>query len=135
MAYANPLRGNGTPLAEINITPLVDVMLTVLVIFMIATPIVTKQITLPLAGGDKGKVEPKVMAVAIGEGGELRVNDLPTSRAELEMLMHAASAGSAPVRLDIRPQAHSRYDDLAEVLAMATRQGMSDLRVEALPAH
>lgn len=134
MAYANPLRGNGTPLAEINITPLVDVMLTVLVIFMIATPIVTHQITLPLAGGDAGKrVEPKVMAVAIGGSGELRLNDLPTSRVELEMLVQVAAAGVAPVRLDIRPQAESRYEDLAEVLAMATRHGVSDLRVEAPP--
>ena len=134
MAYANPLRGNSAPLAEINITPLVDVMLTVLIIFMIATPIVTRQINLPRAGSDDTrKVEPKVMAVAIGTHGQLRLNDLPTSAPELEMLMHAAMAGTQPVRVEIRPHAESRYDDLADVLAMASRHHVTDLRVEAPP--
>jgi len=130
-ARANPLRSS--PLAEINITPLVDVLLTVLIIFMITAPIVTKKIPLPLLGGDTVKpVEPHVLGVTITDAGEILLNELPTSVAELEMHVRIAAAGSAPVRLDIRPQAHSEYAALVDVLALATRHAVTDVRVEAL---
>lgn len=131
MLYASERTSGSAAMSEINITPLIDVMLTVLVIFMIAAPLLTHRIPLPFESGRpvKQKVEPVVLALSIRENGGLVLQGESRTRAELELGLRAAAAGSAPVQLEILPDAHSSYEDLARVLAMAQRHRITNLRV------
>lgn len=131
MSYAR--NGNSTTalMAEINITPLVDVMLTLLIIFMLATPLVTRSIPFPLTSGDPTKVEPLTMALSIRDTGELVLDGQSTSRLGLNQQLQIASARGIPVQLNIKPEAHSSYDNLAHVLVIAQNNQISALRVVA----
>lgn len=120
-------------LAEINITPLIDVLLTVMIIFMISAPLVTKKIDFPLTSGENiERPEPLVLTVGIHDSGELTLEGQSTSRLALGRSLHAAVLAGKPLQLDIRPQAHSSYDNLAQVLTIAQNSEVSQLRVLAV---
>lgn len=133
MAFATAQLTNSAPMSEINITPLVDVMLTVLIIFMVTAPIMTHKIDLPLAGStDKKAVEARVLAVSIKDSGEIFLDGQPVNRTSLDLNLRIAAANGGPIALQIRPEAHSAYDNLAAVLAIAQSNRVTDLRVESL---
>ncbi|MCC6271189.1 MAG: biopolymer transporter ExbD [Microbacteriaceae bacterium] len=131
MLYANARSAESSAMSEINITPLIDVMLTVLVIFMIAAPLLTHRIPLPIGESRQppSKIEPLALAISIRSGGGLVFQGQSSSRSELDLGLRAASAGGVPVQLDVIPDAHSSYEDLAQVLAMAHSHGIGNIRV------
>ncbi len=131
MSYARNRNSTSVAMAEINITPLVDVLLTVLIIFMVTTPLVTKSIPFPLAGGEEPSIEPLTMALSIRDTGELVLDGQTTSRLGLDQQLQVASARGVPIQLDIKPEPHSSYDNLANVLAIAQNNRISGLRVVA----
>lgn len=136
MSYAHNRSSTSPIMAEINITPLVDVLLTVLIIFMVTAPLITRNIPFPLAGGDeKAAQESVVLGLSIRETGELVLEGQSSSRYALDQSLRAASASGLPVRLDIRPEAHSSYDNLANVLAIAHDNQITNLRVMSPPAQ
>lgn len=70
------------PLAAINVTSLVDVMFCLLIMFMVATPLMSKQqrVALPKAPGAKISVEEfKYSFITIDAAGQVFVGDLPLS--------------------------------------------------------
>ncbi|ANB19796.1 ExbD/TolR family protein [Dokdonella koreensis] len=119
------------PQAEINITPLIDVMLALLVIFMIAAPVVTRQITLPLAGSDTpAQTDPAVLKLSIMDTGEWYLDGIAVSRASLaERLQRTVQAAAEAPVLEVRAQAAAAYDDVANALAIARSSGMTHLRM------
>lgn len=131
MSHASTRNPTAATLAEINITPLVDVLLTVLIIFMVTTPLLTRSIPFPLASGEPGKIEPLAMDLAIRDTGELVLDGQSTSRRGLDQQLQVAAARSVPIQLDIRPEPHSSYDHLANVLAIAHNNRINGLRVVA----
>lgn len=132
MSHARNQRSTAVTMAEINITPLVDVLLTVLIIFMVTTPLLTRSIPFPLASGEPSKSEPLIMDLAIRDSGELVLDGQSTSRLGLDQQLQIANARGVPIQLDIRPEPHSSYDNLANVLAIAQNNRISGLRVVAL---
>lgn len=131
MAFANDHAAASGPMAEINITPLVDVMLVLLIIFMITAPIVVKQIPFPLQPGDApDSVKPQLLGLSITSGGGIYLDGERVSRVDLDQRLRIAAAYGA-LRLEIRPQAESSYDDLANVLAIAHNNDIRNLAVEA----
>lgn len=131
MSHASKRNPTAVTMAEINITPLVDVLLTVLIIFMVTTPLLTRSIPFPLASGEPGKIEPLTMDLAIRDSGELVLDGQSTSRRGLDQQLQIANARGVPIQLDIRPEPHSSYDNLANVLAIAQNNRISGLRVVA----
>ena len=131
MLYANARSAQSPAMSGINITPLIDVMLTVLVIFMIAAPLLTHRIPLPIGESRQQppKVEPLALAISIRGGGELVFQGQSSSRSELEFGLRSASARGVPVQLDVIPDAHSSYENLTQVLAMAHSHGIGNIRV------
>lgn len=118
--------------AEINITPLIDVMLALLAIFMIAAPVVTRQIDLPLAGSTAPPppVEPPLLTLSIMGAGEWYLDGVAVTRAGLadRLRTRIASVPVAPV-VELRAQPTSAYDDLASALAVARASGVTQLRI------
>lgn len=120
--------------AEINITPLIDVMLALLAIFMIAAPVVTRQIDLPLAGSTAPPppVEPPLLTLSVMGAGEWYLDGVAVTRAGLaeRLRTRIASAPVAPV-VELRAQPTSAYDDVASALAVARASGVTQLRIAA----
>ncbi len=119
--------------AEINVTPLVDVMLVLLIIFMIATPLVTHKQTLnfganPCAGPCPTPTEP--VTLSIKQSGELYWNGVALNRAELAQNLAVVARQSDPPLLNLRPEARTRYELVAEVLATAKNANLSRIAIE-----
>ena len=106
-------------------------MLTLLIIFMVTTPLVSKTIPFPLTSGAPTITEPLTLNLSIRDTGELVLDGQSTSRRGLDQQLQVASARGVPVQLDIKPEPHSSYDNLANVLAIAQNNHISGLRVVA----
>ncbi len=125
MAFAQTHRR--AVMADINITPLVDVMLVLLVIFMIATPILSHSISVPLAQGtDKAVVPPDPILLRVDGANQVFWNNVLTPASALQNMM-AAEVQRHPrnqPRLEIDASENAEYQVLAKVLAAAKNAEM-----------
>jgi biopolymer transport protein TolR len=72
--------------AEINVTPMIDVMLVLLIIFMVITPALGIQATLPRARQSAPQKEDRV-TLGIDRYGRFFVDDAPVADAQLEGML------------------------------------------------
>jgi len=119
--------------AEINVTPLVDVMLVLLIIFMIATPLVTHKLTLnfgnnPCVGACPAPSDP--VTLSIKQSGELYWNGVALNRSELASNLAVIAQQPEPPSLNLRPEARTRYELVADVLAAAKNAKLSRIAIE-----
>ncbi len=115
-------------IADINITPLVDVMLVLLVIFMIATPILSHSIEIPLPRSGPGPeiIQPDLIRLRVDAANQVFWNDVATPLSALQNMM-AAEAQRDPrnqPRLEIDSSGDAEYQVLAKVLAAAKNAEM-----------
>jgi biopolymer transport protein ExbD len=78
--------------ASINVTPLIDVLLVLLMILMLTTPLATKRVPLPLGGDDSGTAPPQDLRLALKSTGELYLDGVAVSRAQLSSALTLASS-------------------------------------------
>ncbi len=84
-------RGRGAP--EMNVTPLVDVVLVLLIIFMVITPLLSKQFWLALPDPKEqdepqNQVNQEPIVVTVTKDGRFRINREQVSEKELETRLH-----------------------------------------------
>jgi biopolymer transport protein ExbD len=131
-AFALP-RESGS-FAQINVTPLVDVMLVLLIIFMIAAPLVTHKLTLNFGSNPCPGVacpqpsEP--INLSIKQTGELYWNGVALNRAELAQNLAVIAQQAEPPLLNLRPEARTRYELVAGVLATAKNANLQRIAIE-----
>ena len=132
MAFAQSQTRDRT-LAEINITPLIDVMLVLLVIFMIAAPIMTRDIplTLPRAVPQTKDIPPPPIELRIDALGEVSVAGAPVAMTELGSVLRTERERLAgqTVILSVEASYDVDYEVVAKVLATAQNAGMSNIRM------
>lgn len=119
--------------AQINVTPLVDVMLVLLIIFMIATPLVTHKLTLNFGENCRVVTCPKSsdpINLSIKQTGELYWNGVALNRAELGRNLAVVAQQPDPPLLNLRPEARTRYELVAGVLATAKNAKLQHIAVE-----
>lgn len=79
-------KGQVTP--QMNVTPLVDVVLVLLIIFMVVTPLLSKQFWLQLPKQEETKAatpeENKSVVLTVKKDGALAINGSPIDKAELK---------------------------------------------------
>ena len=119
--------------AEINVTSLIDVLLALVLILMVTAPLSMHRIPLPLGASTAG-AEPTILGLSVKTTGELYLDGAAVSRAQLSAALATAANGVSPPILEIRPEATTRYDDVAMVLALAKRSGLPAIRVEGTRA-
>lgn len=117
------------PMAEINTTPLVDVMLVLLVIFIVTAPLLTHgiKIDLPKAAATAAPEEPRTVVLSIDAEGKAYWDDQPVPDAELPRRMAEAARTEPQPELHLRADQGTRYQRLAEIMAMARNAGLSRL--------
>ncbi|MFD0724758.1 ExbD/TolR family protein [Lysobacter brunescens] len=132
MAFAQS-RTHDRTLAEINITPLIDVMLVLLVIFMIAAPVLTKDIplTLPQVAPILDRLPPPPIELRIDAVGEVTVSGAPVAMSELASVLRTERERLAgqKVILSVEASYDVDYEVVAKVLATAQNAGMSNIRM------
>jgi biopolymer transport protein ExbD len=121
-------------MAEINITPLIDVLLAIVVVLIVTAPLLTRQITLPLAGASGPPVAVEPVRLRIDAAGTLRWNDAPLPTGLLAEQLRVLAARDPQPALRIVVDRTAAYDVFATVLAAANRAGVHAIAVED-PAH
>ncbi len=120
--------------AEINVTPLIDVMLALVMILMLTAPLALHKLSLPLAGGNSA-AQPKILLLSVKSTGELYLDGAAVSRAQLTAALVTTANAASPALLEVHPEATTRYDDVATVLALARNSGIDAIRVEGVRAE
>ena len=123
--------------SDINVTPLVDVVLVLLIIFMVLTPLMTKDLLVQLPEQETKAVEPptppdtKQWVVGLTPEGKLTLNDEPVADADyvprLKQVMEARPRGQRHVFFKMDDRAG--YGRLVTALDGAKAAGAEELGV------
>ncbi|MEQ6340630.1 MAG: biopolymer transporter ExbD [Gammaproteobacteria bacterium] len=122
-------RSNNEPMAEINMIPLIDVMLVLLVIFIVTAPLLTHavKIDLPKVSSSISLDKPGKIELAIDDRGTLYWNGEAIDK-DAVIARFAGEARKTPQpELHLRVDKNTRYQVLAEVMAEATKVGLSKI--------
>ena len=115
------------PMSDINMTPLIDVMLVLLVIFIITAPLMTSSLKLDLPKTDSATPSsaPAFIALAIDAEGKLFFGDEALSREALAARVSAAAKANPQLEVQLRADQKVPYGQVAEMLAMIQKAGLS----------
>jgi biopolymer transport protein ExbD len=127
MAFGGFDRGTGAPVSEINMVPLIDVMLVLLVIFIVTAPLLTHavKIDLPKAASEVNPTKPNNVQLGIRADGETFWNGELVTRSALEERFQTAARDEPQPELHIRADRKTEYGNVAEVMSMAARVGLT----------
>jgi biopolymer transport protein ExbD len=111
---------------EINMTPLVDVMLVLLIIFIITVPVLkhSVNIELPRATNQPQEQPPQAIRLSVDASGQYFWNEQPVDDKALPGLLQAEAGKQPQPELHIRGDKDSRYERVAQAMALAQRTGL-----------
>ena len=129
MAMAVGGTESGAPMMDINTTPLIDVMLVLLVMLIITIPVMTHAVKLDMPRPNKNPpaqpVEPEVVDLTIDFDGTILWNNTTVPNLHtLERYFQVEAAKDPQPELHLRPHRRAKYDTVAQVLAIAQRNGI-----------
>ena len=122
------------PIADINVTNLIDLGFTLLIIFMISTPLINQEQTIPVRLPVESKslqVKPEpgdsFMAVSVDVRGRYYINSqqTPLSLAELRSHLHAWSMERKPPIIRIRGDGNVTYDKMIQLMDELKKANLS----------
>lgn len=114
---------------EMNLIPLIDIMLVLMIIFLVTATVMNPSIplTLPKTDVSTPPQPPEIVTVTINAKGQVYWNQQLVNLDQLaERMTTAAQQGKKPA-LQIRADKEARYDTVAQVMARASKAGLSDL--------
>jgi biopolymer transport protein ExbD len=112
---------------QLNATPLIDVMLVLLVIVIITLPVATHAVKLNLPQGPATAPQPSIRLDIVFDGA-IYWNGVEVASLEKLAERFASVAGSANApRINVIPEKRTRYEVVAQVLALAQRSGVTGL--------
>jgi biopolymer transport protein TolR len=120
-----------------NVTPLVDVVLVLLIIFMVVTPLLTKQFWLNLPKkDDKTEAETpppagddKPVVLTVETSGKVRINQGEVPRAELRQKLSRIFAARKDHILYFDAADDAPYGVTVEVMDIARRSGARSIAI------
>lgn len=124
------------PLAEINMTPLVDVMLVLLVIFLVTAPMLTQAVKLDLPNENAARItDENPVVLSITAKGAYYWSDAAIMLEEIEARFEGIAAHNPNQPIHLRADENVAYGKVSAVLAMAQRQGLSNIGFITEKAH
>lgn len=114
---------------EMNLIPLIDVMLVLMIIFLVTATVINPAIPLTLPKTDASQLEQpsEPITITIDVTGQISWGEDKLSLDELATRMNAAAQNAKKPSLQIRADKDARYDTVAQVMARASKAGLSDL--------
>src|SRR5688500_9073082 len=118
MAFSAP--ASRSALADINITPLVDVMLVLLVIFMVTAPMLSRplNLVLPQPTDRQVAVPPTQLLLQVDLDGGYRLDDRPTTLAQLRTQLEEARISDPRTVLQVQAAEGAEYQRMVEAMAV-----------------
>lgn len=127
MAFSAP--ASRSALAEINITPLVDVMLVLLVIFMVTAPMLSRplNLVLPQPTDKQVAVPPTQLLLQVDLDGGYRLDDRPTTLAQLRAQLEEARISDPRTVLQVQAAEGAEYQRMVEAMAVVEASGFPQI--------
>jgi biopolymer transport protein ExbD len=120
------------PIAELNVTNLIDLGFTLLIIFMIATPLINQEQTIPIklpteakSAQQKPDSSDRFVSVSIDGGGRYYVDDQPVTLSELRDRLTGYSQEAKPPVIRIRGDGSVPYQRIIELLDELKRANLT----------
>jgi biopolymer transport protein ExbD len=113
------------PIAELNVTNLIDLGFTLLIIFMIATPLINQEQTIPVTLPMESKsAQPKqdksthFVAISIDAKGNTYLDErtTPVGMAELRSRLRLYATEKTPPVIRIRGDGHVPYEKIVQLM-------------------
>lgn len=114
--------------AEINVTPLIDVLLALVVILIVAAPMALHRVPLP-ADSHRQAATPRTLALSILSTGEIYLGGVAMNRAQLARTLSAEALALPAPLLEIRSDADTPYEKVADALALAQGSGLGAISI------
>ena len=138
MAFGGFSQGSeNRPMAEINMIPLIDVILVLLVIFIVTAPLLTHavKLDLPKAASLPNQTKPDHIQLAVTAEGVLYWNGEVVDKAEMVRRMKATATQRPNTELHLRADKTTQYQLLADVMAAASKAGLSRIGFVSDPSE
>jgi len=117
------------PYDDINITPMLDLAYVLLVIFIIMTTasIQGAKVDLPSGSAAQNLAQPRTRVIAVSPQGQLFLDAVPVSQAELEQRLRNAKAVTPDVPVVLKGDRAVQYDKVISVLDLCGRLGITSV--------
>ncbi len=122
------------PIADLNITNLVDLGFTLLIIFMIATPLIQQEQTIPVnlpveakRGQPKPPSETEFQPIAIDRHGQYYFGSRPVSFKELEELVAGLGVREKQPVIRIRADQTLQYQQVIRLMNLLMKNNLSKI--------
>jgi biopolymer transport protein ExbD len=124
--------GGKGAVSDINVTPMVDIMLVLLIIFMVITPMLTKdhpvdmtQSEYPRDMADADKED--AVVIAITRDGKYFIGSNPINLDEITVKVKDMLANREPKTVYLRGDARAKYGDVVKVVDNVRAAGIEQL--------
>lgn len=123
------------PVAELNVTNMVDLGFTLLIIFMITTPLIQQEQTIPLdlpGESQKPQTPPETdfQTVSIDQNGKYYVGGKSVSFAELSAKLTEFSNRSKKPIIRIRADMSLQYQQVVRLMDELTKRGLTKISLD-----
>lgn len=114
---------------EMNLIPLIDIMLVLMIIFMVTATVLNPSIplNLPKTAATINDLPPKVIQISIDKQAGIYWDDKPITMDELQSRFNTEGQGKDQPTIQLRADKDSRYDTVAQVLALASEAQLNKI--------
>ncbi len=121
------------PYDDINITPMLDLAYVLVVIFIIMTTASVQgvKVDLPKGSSTVSLAVPKTKVISVNNAGQVFIDAIPVSLAELEAKLRDAKATTPDLPIVLKGDRQSQYEKIMNVLDVCGRVGISSLGLAA----
>ena len=121
------------PYDDINITPMLDLAYVLVVIFIIMTTASVQgvKVDLPKGSNTVSLAVPKTKVISVNGAGQVFIDAIPVSLAELEAKLRDAKAITPDLPIVLKGDRQSQYEKIMNVLDVCGRVGISSLGLAA----
>ncbi len=121
------------PYDDINITPMLDLAYVLVVIFIIMTTASVQgvKVDLPAGSSTVSLAVPKTKVISVNNTGQVFIDAIPVSLAELEAKLRDAKAITPDLPIVLKGDRQSQYEKIMNVLDVCGRVGITSLGLAA----
>ena len=121
------------PYDDINITPMLDLAYVLLIIFIVMTTASVQgvKVDLPKGSSTQSLAVPKTKVISVSNGGQVFLDAIPVSLAELAAKLRDAKAVTPDLPVVLKGDRSVQYEKIMAVLDVAGNAGISSIGLAA----
>lgn len=114
---------------EMNLIPLIDIMLVLMIIFLVTATVLnpTVPLNLPKTSASVNEQPPEVIQISIDKDAGIFWDSQAVSLEELEKRLKEQTTQGKDPQIQLRADKDGRYETVAQVLATASKTGLTKI--------